>query len=68
VTARSKCIVNSFLFFQIRVLFGAKPITALNESSLYNIYCRAYDKAGFQCSFKQHAARRFMGIRQEQMG
>lgn len=53
---------------QIRLLFGNSPIVPYNESNLYNLYCKAYARAGFSSKIKVHMARRQLGYKQERMG
>ncbi|KAF7371838.1 hypothetical protein MVEN_00040600 [Mycena venus] len=53
---------------QIRVLHGPKsPNTPYNEQNLYNLYCKAYIKAGFSARLKAHLPRHLLGYKQEQM-
>ncbi|KAJ7928710.1 hypothetical protein B0H13DRAFT_2311333 [Mycena leptocephala] len=53
---------------QIRVLHGPKsPNTPYNEQNLYNLYCKAYVKAGFSSRLKAHLPRHLLGYKQEQM-
>ncbi|KAJ7846294.1 hypothetical protein B0H13DRAFT_1646807 [Mycena leptocephala] len=50
----------------VRVLHGPKsPTTPFNEQNLYNLYCRAYARAGFKSRLKAHLPRHLLGYRQE---
>ncbi|KAF9474955.1 hypothetical protein BDN70DRAFT_814884, partial [Pholiota conissans] len=54
---------------QIRVLHGPRsPTTPYHEQSLYNLYVRAFHRANFSSSIKQHLPRHILGFRQEAMG
>ncbi|KAJ7934437.1 hypothetical protein B0H13DRAFT_1591571 [Mycena leptocephala] len=53
----------------VRVLHGPKsPTTPFNEQNLYNLYCRAYARAGFKSRLKAHLPRHLLGYRQEAVG
>ncbi|KAJ7926482.1 hypothetical protein B0H13DRAFT_1599594 [Mycena leptocephala] len=53
----------------VRVLHGPKsPTTPFNEKNLYNLYCRAYARAGFKSRLKAHLPRHLLGYRQEAVG
>ncbi|KAJ7819603.1 hypothetical protein B0H14DRAFT_3147405 [Mycena olivaceomarginata] len=54
---------------QIRVLHGPKsPNTPYNEQNLYNMYCKAFVRAGFSSRMKAHLPRHLLGYKQEKMG
>ncbi|KAJ7432722.1 hypothetical protein B0H11DRAFT_2260185 [Mycena galericulata] len=51
----------------IRVLHGP-PGTPYNEANLYNLYCNAFNFAGFNSRLKAHLPRHLLGYRQEAVG
>lgn len=54
---------------QARVLSGPKsPSTPFSEQSLYNLYAKAFHKAGFVSKVKVHLPRHTLGYKQEAMG
>ena len=53
---------------KVRLLFGKDPNVAYSDTSLYNLYVGAFDKAGFDSRCKAHFPRRMMGYRQVRMG
>jgi len=52
----------------VRVLFGSSPIRPYNESNLYDLYCQAYKRAGFDSDIKVHFPRHILGYLQERLG
>ncbi|KAJ7433473.1 hypothetical protein FB451DRAFT_1472227, partial [Mycena latifolia] len=53
---------------QVRILHGPKAATVpFNEQSLYNLYCRAYQAAGFNSRLKAHLPRHLLGYKQAEM-
>lgn len=50
------------------MLFGQSPTVPLHESSLYGMYERAFDEAGFESKIKQHLPRHILGYLQEKLG
>ncbi|KAF5336960.1 hypothetical protein D9611_002923 [Ephemerocybe angulata] len=53
---------------RIRLLHGKHPESPLSEQSLYNLFVRAYDKAGIKNHLKQHFARHLLPYLQAQLG
>lgn len=55
--------------YQIRILHGPKsPTTPYNEQNLYNLYVKAFAKAGFESRVKVHLPRHVLGNKQEALG
>ncbi|KAK6984727.1 hypothetical protein R3P38DRAFT_2806331 [Favolaschia claudopus] len=53
---------------QVRVLHGqSSPNTPYSEQALYNLYCRAFQHAGFNSRMKAHLPRHLLGYKQENM-
>ncbi|KAJ7692293.1 hypothetical protein B0H17DRAFT_1159658 [Mycena rosella] len=53
---------------QVRLLHGPKAETVpFNEQSLYNLYCRASQAAGFNSRLKAHLPRHLLGYKQAEM-
>ncbi|KAL1939606.1 hypothetical protein VTO73DRAFT_9639, partial [Trametes versicolor] len=53
---------------QARLIFGSSPNTPYNEHNLYNLYCQAFKKAGFESGIKVHPPRHTLGFQQERLG
>lgn len=54
---------------QARVLSGPNaPATPFSDQSLYNLYVKSFNKAGFVSKVKAHLPRHILGYRQEAMG
>ncbi|KAK7059342.1 hypothetical protein R3P38DRAFT_3384318 [Favolaschia claudopus] len=53
---------------QVRVLHGqSSPNTPYSEQALYNLYCRAFQHAGFNSRMRAHLPRHLLGYKQENM-
>lgn len=50
------------------MLFSTSPTVPLHETSLYGMYSRAFDEAGFESKIKQHLPRHILGYLQEKLG